>query len=276
MNPRVRPPRPGFTLFQLLVVLALLAFLFALFLPAVLKIRAAAARTQSGNNLRQITLAMINCADTYNGQMPPLAGPFPANTAYRGTVFFYILPFIEQDNVFKLSLGEGQVYSVWNGNTYGVVIPTYLNPQDPTGGQTHRSAGGLALCSYAANFQVFGDPAQNTFHGQPRFPASIPDGTSNTIVFVERYQQCKGTPNAWGYDGESSWAPAFAWASPGRFQLRPTDTECDPDVPQGPDPEFFTVALADGSARTLTSRLTGTTWWAAITPAGGDVLGSDW
>jgi type II secretory pathway pseudopilin PulG len=274
MNPRVRPPRPGFTLFQLLLVLALLAFLFALFLPTVLKIRAAAARSQSGNNLRQIAIAMHSCNDAYNA-LPPLAGPFPAQTPSRGTVFFYLLPFVEQDNVYKNGF-DGQGYSVWVNNTYATVIPTYLNPLDPTGEPTHRSAGGLALGSYAANFQVFGDPTQNTFQGAARIPVTFTDGTSNTIVFAERYQQCKGTPNAWGYDGTSAWAPAFAWASTGRFQLRPTDTECDPDVPQGPDPDFFTVALADGSARTLTARLTGTTWWAALTPNGGEILGADW
>src|SRR5262249_6685481 len=158
-----------------LLVLALLAFLFALFLPAVLKLRAAAARSQSGNNLRQIVLAMHNCNDTYT-KLPPLAGPFPANTPSRRTIFFYLLPFVEHDNLYR-NARDGAGYSVWVNNTYAAVVPTFLNPQDPTGGPTHRHEGGLGLSSYAANFQVFGDPMKNTFLGEAKIPATFADGT---------------------------------------------------------------------------------------------------
>src|SRR5437899_8079031 len=92
--------RRGFTLFQLLVLLALLALLFALLLPAVAKVRQAAARTQCANNLKQLGLATINCADTHRGKLPPLSGAYPDEAAF-GTLHFHILPFIEQDQLYK-------------------------------------------------------------------------------------------------------------------------------------------------------------------------------
>src|SRR5258707_3889956 len=99
----VRTHHRGFTLFQLLVVLALLLLLFALFFPAVVKVRQAAARNQCSNNLKQICLATVNCADTNNSKLPPLVGTYPneANGHGNGPVFFHILPYIEQENLYK-------------------------------------------------------------------------------------------------------------------------------------------------------------------------------
>src|SRR5262245_56155384 len=86
--------RPAFTLFQLLLTLALLAFLAALLFPAVLKVRQAAARAQSTNNLKQIALACHNYHDA-NGHLPS------GNDANNFSAAALLLPYIEQDNVFK-------------------------------------------------------------------------------------------------------------------------------------------------------------------------------
>ncbi len=60
------------------------------------------------------------------------------------------------------------------------------------------------------------------------------------------------------------------------FQMRPTPGNCDPSRASTPHAGGMQVVLADGSVRILSGGMSGTTWWAAVTPAGGEVLGPDW
>src|SRR5262249_30114015 len=90
----------GFTLIELLVVIAIIAILIGLLLPAVQKVREAAARTQSQNNLKQMVLALHNFGDSHQTQFPPAYGDFPVGTggwtvpnSSEGTLFYHILPF---------------------------------------------------------------------------------------------------------------------------------------------------------------------------------------
>jgi prepilin-type N-terminal cleavage/methylation domain-containing protein len=142
--------RSAFTLIELLVVLAIIGILLGLLLPAVQKLREAAARTQCSNNLKQIGLAAHNYADV-NGTLPPgQLGPYPDvgmgvppfNAQFVG-VLVYLLPYVEQDNTYRLLLQDlpsdylnpSAVYPPWWTSPSAFVaartrIKTYLCPSD--------------------------------------------------------------------------------------------------------------------------------------------------
>src|SRR6266851_5927051 len=144
-----RPCRRGFTLFELLVVLVLLILLFGLLLPMVQKIREAASRMSCANNMKQMALAMHDFNSTHD-KLPPAVGAFP-NAASDGTFHFYVLPFIEQDNVYT-NAGDGAGnFNVWTNNTYSTVIKTFLCPNDTSGDKVVLFDGGLATTNYASN-----------------------------------------------------------------------------------------------------------------------------
>src|SRR5262245_46630152 len=114
--------RLGFTLVELLVVIAIIAVFVGLLLPAVQKVREAAARTSRLNLFKQLRLALPNYRDA-TSCLPPLWGPI--NPTINNTLFWFILPYVEQGNVLNLQFPAGWTY------TYYHPIKLYWCPSDP-------------------------------------------------------------------------------------------------------------------------------------------------
>jgi type II secretory pathway pseudopilin PulG len=172
-----RRTRPAFTLFQLLVVLALLALLFALLLPVIAKVRAQALRAQKLNNLKQIALACHNYNDTY--------GQFPSGNDQLGfSASAKLLPFVEQDNLYKLIDFKKAPTDKANAQARGAVIKVFLSPQDPVMavetnvGATNYLYSAGTKPSLKANDGIF-------FQDSKIRITDVVDGTSNTIMLGE-------------------------------------------------------------------------------------------
>ena len=168
---------------------------------------------------------------------------------------------------------------------------------------------GNALVGAKIDFTTY-PPKTISTQGKTTF-ASIRDGLTNTILHAEKYARCTNTTMVPAFrDGGTAWAyttsPLFAWQPPpmvlpgkafqpgfcipalasrgapdaigprSKFQVQPTPGNCDPTRTATAHPGGMVVGLADGSVRTLSPSMSPNTWWAAVTPSGGEVLGSDW
>jgi prepilin-type N-terminal cleavage/methylation domain-containing protein/prepilin-type processing-associated H-X9-DG protein len=177
MNTNARPirgiPRNGFTLIELLVVIAIIGILIALLLPAVQKVREAAARTQCQNNLHQLALAMHSYHDVNRAFPPAFAKP----SNYGWSV--WLLPYVEQQNLYNALNPLGTKLSL-NANTT-LKLSVFVCSSDP-GGETNPYFGNYAKSNYVVSEQIS--------DGGSAIPMStITDGLSNTIMFGERDMQ---------------------------------------------------------------------------------------
>jgi len=211
-----REHRKGFTLIELLVVIAIIAVLIGLLLPAVQKVRQAAARLSCSNNAKQLSLAVNNYASTFKNRLPPLTmatNSTPRAGQYNGSIHFTILPFLEQDSIFRTGLATPA--ATWTG-TAGFPIKVYQCPSDTTmsdGVASNDLTSGWAHTSYQANAFLFGPTASGSGDTTPFPIGEIPDGAGNTMMFACSYA---GRPGGITTSPANTPADASArWASPG-------------------------------------------------------------
>ena len=293
------PTRPrAFTLIELLVAVAIIAILIGLLLPAVQKVREAAARIKCQNNLKQLGLASHAAHDT-DGSLPPGLGYWSGQSAY-GTYHFHLLPFIEQAPLYQQSQHAG-TYFAGNNQVFAQRVKVYECPADPSvpaDGRARDAVGnGWGVASYVVNVQVVckvnSTGSLDGTENHARIPQSFPDGASNTLLLTEKYAQCfndnyptGGTYWAYYFTGASlrpyhpgctiSWN-GYSYGPASKFVVQPTPYNggCDPTMASSPHPGGIHATLADGSVRFLSSGITLYTWWYLCTPAGGEVFTDD-
>jgi prepilin-type N-terminal cleavage/methylation domain-containing protein/prepilin-type processing-associated H-X9-DG protein len=304
-----RLARSAFTLIELLVVIAIIGILIALLLPAVQKIRAAAARLQCSNNLKQWGLAMHNYHDA-QGTLPIGARNNP-----RQTWVIFLWPYMEQDPLANgLNLNTQQfytppatVYFTLNGRT-GAKVSQYYCPSDngsdldDAGAQYQRRRG-----NYVVNWgQVYYDnpPAQSVpgaapfahMNGKRNTPShthftDITDGLSNTLLMSEYLMAKSHKDNDWRGDIQNddgvfkfmtfntpnSTAPDVVnWSIPDNDPLMPViSAGVQHNTARSRHTGGVNASLCDGSVRFIQNSISLATWRAMGTMNGNEVVSSD-
>jgi len=222
---RLATSRRGFTLIELLVVIAIIALLIGLLLPAVQKVREAAARSEATNNLKQLGLAVHNAHDAHQ-KAPMMFGNFAGRD---GTVFYHLLPYLEQGNLWNQGPNAARSVPVkafrhplditYDTGAFSLTVATDIPPW-----VSGSSVWGLS--SFSANWQFFGDESGKL--------TDITDGTSTTIMFNEKYAVAKNGgvvtgANLWGYGVRPalSVAQRLLMSPPPKF---PTTPGTSPDL----------------------------------------------
>ncbi len=320
--------RSAFTLIELLVVIAIIAILIGLLLPAIQKVRESAARAHCQNNMKQISLGTHTMHDEW-GQLPPAVGLFPVGVLNFGPVTFYLLPYIEQDLVWQKSFSGGTYVSNNNG-VQATVIKTYICPSDPS--WVPEAPNNFAFGSYAANALAFSkgtwngaagdflnyyvagadpsainlaDMADPICIGGKTLAANFPDGTSNTILYTEKYARCgpdMTASNGNNFSGSTQWADRFAiysapyigfyptpnngnppvpvnYGTAGMFQVQPwpwQSNNCKIDIASTGHPSGIVAGMGDGSVRLCAPSMSPKTWWQAMVPEDGQPMPTDW
>jgi len=226
----MRSRRAGFTLIELLVVIAIIAILIGLLLPAVQKVREAAARSKCSNNLKQIALGLHNYHSAYDklpsargdyfityaaalgygpNSYPPYGGLYPGGFTQYGGWMLTILPYIEQDALRKTMDYTGTNWSTPFFNNYNKPVTTFLCPSEPRDLTVVPAGDGGFTCylgvigSGVGNTSTDGTsevnrPTNGVFDVKSKgikFTA-ITDGTANTLLLGERPP---GKDQYWGW-----------------------------------------------------------------------------
>jgi prepilin-type N-terminal cleavage/methylation domain-containing protein/prepilin-type processing-associated H-X9-DG protein len=293
--------RAGFTLIELLVVIAIIAILIGLLLPAVQKVREAAARMSCSNNLKQHGLALHNYALNNDNKFPATRVTVAGDAKFRAWTPLS-LAYIEQDNVGKL----WDFNVKWNtGTNLTTSQTTFKLFKCPSAPDSRRQAGSVMYgpgdyatmnavrrrfytANSITNFPVAGSGAGDEAEGAMKKVTDtaivgISDGTSNTILLVES----AGKPNLYrkGKDTGLNTADGWGWADPDAAGISLDGVQADLVTTGGTcfinctnDSETYAfhsggtnVLLADGSVRFIREGIAAATFAYLVTANGGDI-----
>ncbi len=278
--------RTGKSLIEILVVVAILALLIGLLIPAVQKVRSSASKAQSMNNMRQLTLATNQLINQNKGVFPDCRS---------AVIHLSCLNFMDGGAAtLQLVMEQGAV----------VAVPQFLSPADPTIGINPNLSLGSIENDVPRQFPWKGvsSYAYNTlpFDGKTNLSGGVRDGLSNTIAFVEHYSTCNDTVflmragqftfnlrgasfadatvtnRADAVPVTTGSPPVTRSSLPGyTFQVRPLFKDCDSRLPQTPHESGMIVSMFDGSVRTLNPNIDSSVLWSAVTPSGGEASNLD-
>jgi prepilin-type N-terminal cleavage/methylation domain-containing protein len=300
-DPLRPPPRDGFTLVELLVVLAVIGALLGLLLPAVQRAREAAARSQCANNLKQIGLACHNYHGAF-GSFPsgylcqPQADPNYTAPGWGWAAL--LLPFLEQENVYRRINWKVPVEDPSNFGVRTIPLKVFVCPTDHlTGLFTVLSTADVPLAeaatnSYAACHGVGPDIDEELDDGNGMFFrnshvrfADIADGSSNTLAAGERGSLLTQTPWAGAVSGGTTRVtPGAPTLNLGAVEEAPTqvlshvgvhtvnDPNADPEDFISAHPNVALFLFADGSVRPLAAGMDLATLQALATRDGGEAV----
>jgi len=294
--------RLGFTLIELLVVIAIIAILIALLVPAVQKVREAAARTQIINNLKQCCLATHSAHDVWK-KLPCATGSYGQASAVSFSLSVQILPYIEQAPLFQSAINSPYTMP---GTA---LIPSFNAPLDFSTGDFVR------VQNFASNLRVFTDTGFATIYNANMWSGAgplstpcgwssgsivnrFPDGTSNTMLYTTRCAnnatvQSGGNVNCSAYDAiltanltaGAYFGAFYATGSPSAtatngWQLNPTLSQANCSTGATLAMSFgaagIQAGMGDGSVHQVSVVCSAQTWNCAVQPNDLLPLGTDW
>src|SRR4051794_38499660 len=218
-----RQQRPGLSLVEVLIVVAMVGVLAGMLVPALLKVRAAAARARTSQHLGQLGLATHNFAGNNHNKLPVNCLSLNGK---NGSVFYHLLPYVGHPHTYHACATEA-------------VVEAYLSPQDFT--QTGGRVDGFGATNYAGNALIFNAGKQ------PCLPTAFnPAGASNVVMYSTRYAHCGPARCAWSHMG-----PDTLFGATGPPQFGVSQADCRVAYANAFTRTGLLVCLGDGGVRTV-------------------------